>query len=462
MQRTIAAQRLIAPGTHLLVAVSGGADSTALLLALHEVADPLRLRLGVAHLHHGLRGDEADGDAAFVEELAARLGCRCVVGRADVARRARARGVSVEMAAREARYRFLADHARTLGAGAVATAHQAGDQAETVLLKLARGSGPDALAGIAPRTVVHGVPVVRPLLEVTRAQVEAFLRERHAAWREDATNRERTHLRNRVRHEILPTLAQRLNPDIVRVLCRTAGVLRDEHAWLDGLLAERLAACVDERGRLRVADVRDAPVAARRRVLRRWLRNGGAPVRLLTFDTGEAADRLLCRRQGSGSVPLPGGLRVRREYGVLVLEAAGADRPGPAFRRRIALRGETLLSDPPLRVVTEVRPGIRRDAGGQPGRLPAAASLRRDAVGRHHLVLRSWRPGDRIRPLGMQGSKKVQDIFVDGKVPAARRARIPLLECGGRIAWIPGYRIARDFAVPDATTDALQIRIEPL
>jgi len=461
MQRTIAAQRLFEAGAHLLVAASGGADSTALLLALHESADTLRLRISVAHLHHGLRGAEADADAAFVEDLAGRLGCRCVVGRADVARRARARGVSVEMAAREARYRFLAEHAHGLGADAAATAHQADDQAETVLLKLARGSGPDALAGIGFRTVICGVPVVRPLLEASRAQVVAFLRARHAAWREDATNRDRAHLRNRVRHEILPLMKQRLNPEVVRALCRSAGVVGDEHAWLDCLVDERLGACLDEDGRLRVADLRDEPVAARRRVLRRWLRDGGVPVQRLTFETGASADRLLCRRRGSGSVALPGGLRVRREYDV-VLEPAEANRPGPAFRRRIPLRGETLLSDPPLRVVTDVRPGIRRDAGRQPGRLPAAASLRLDAIGRHHLVLRSWRPGDRIRPLGMDGSRKVQDVFVDGKVPAARRARIPLLDCGGQIAWIPGYRIARNFAVPHASTDALHIRIEPL
>jgi tRNA(Ile)-lysidine synthase len=454
--RVLREQNLTAPGTHILVAVSGGADSVALLLALHRLARNGRPALTAAHLHHGLRGREADADARFVRAVCRRLGVRCVVGRAAVRARARARGESIEMAARAARYAFLERTARRVGATQIATAHTRDDQAETVLLKLARGAGPEGLSGIAPCTAPAGrrVGLVRPLLTVSRAEVEAFLKRLGQDWRTDASNVSRDHLRNRVRHDVLPLLEAALNPAIRAVLARTADILRAENAWMD---AEARRACPPD-GRLTVRGVAGLPAALRRRVLRVWLSAQGVETERIDFETVERITRLAGTVRGTRSVDLPGGRIVRRRYGYLAVAQRGTPA---AFRVALALPGTTELPQVGLRVHAAVAPGIVR-ARGRPGATPARASLNRAAVGRRRVYARSWRPGDRMRPYGMEGSRKLQDIFTDARVPADRRGHIPVFECGGEIVWIPGYRVARDWTVPDAETPALQLAVEPL
>ena len=227
-QHSVRKHGLIRRGQHVLVAVSGGADSVAMLLALDELKRLLGIRLTVAHLNHHIRGNEAKKDAEFVRKLAAGLKIPFVGGDADVPRLAKSRGLSIEMAAREARYEFLADAARKKGADVIATAHTADDQAETVLLKLCRGAGSRGLSGIPRETTINGVRVVRPLLDVTRVEIESFLRRKKQAWREDRTNRDTAYLRNRVRHELLPMLESKLNPGIREALLRTADILREE------------------------------------------------------------------------------------------------------------------------------------------------------------------------------------------------------------------------------------------
>jgi tRNA(Ile)-lysidine synthase len=231
---------------------------------------------------------------------------------------------------------------------------------------------------------------------------------------------------------------------------------QDEQAWIDSLVAPVAAAATAADGTLSAEALRAEPVAVRRRILRRWLRRLGVPEEAGTFETVERADRLLAGRGGSARVPAGGGRFVLREYDRL---RVGGGETAP-FRRRIPLRGEVRLAAPPLRIVTHVAPGAVKDSPAGPGRLPARASLRLAAIGRRHVVVRSWRPGDRIAPLGLAGSKKVQDIFVDAKVPVLRRGAVPLVVCGGRIAWIPGYRVARGFEVRDPAAPALQITIE--
>ena len=450
--------RLVSPGDRLLAAVSGGADSVAMLHVLHRLAALLGIDLAVAHLDHRIRGDAAAADAQFVADLASRLRLPCTVGRADVPGRARRKHLSLEMAARQARYDFLARTARTTNASSVATAHTADDQAETVILNLARGAGPAGLGGIPRRIVLNGVDVVRPLLGVTRKQVVAYLNANNLSWREDASNRDMKHLRNRVRHQVLPLLARALNPKVRQALARTAELMHEENQWGDRAAAKALADCLAPGAALALPALLNRPKAEQRRVLRLWLAAAGIPAEEVSFDVMSRLNTLARSGRAGGDLQVGGQWTVRKQYDAFLAPRRNTGRHRPsAFRQPVAVPGETLLAAPPLRIVTRLAPGIVRPKAGRPGDLPARASISRAAMGRKKLFVRSWRDGDRISPLGMNGSKKLQDIFVDQKVPVTRRPEIPIIECGGDIVWLPGYRVARGWEVKDASTDAVQI-----
>lgn len=463
--RTAVSRRaLFRPGASLLLAVSGGADSVALTHAMYELSSELGLHLHIGHLNHALRGREAEEDTAFVRQLAAGLGLAVKMGRADVRGRSRRRGISLEMAAREARYGFLRRAARAFGTDTVVTAHTADDLAETVVLKMARGAGPHGLAGIRWRIDLEGITVVRPLLAATRADVITFLNRRNLSWREDTSNTDLSFLRNRVRHEILPILAARLNPQIGNALRRTADILREEDEWIEQIAEGELAKCRVHGSRaapaLDVVAVAQRPLALRRRMLRRWMAESGLPAELTDHDLVERVARLLERTNGKAEASAPGDRTIVRDYDRLYVDACrGGAVP---FRERVRVPGETLLVSPRLRVTTEWRPGIVRSGRGKIGALPARVSLRGSTMAKRVLAVRSWKPGDRMRPLGLDGSKKIQDIFVDEKVPARLRSRIPVFECGGEIVWVPGYRIARDWAVLEPEEDSLQVSVEHL
>lgn len=456
---TLGPERLA--GRHLLVAVSGGADSVALLHLLHH--SPARqhgLRLTVAHLDHGIRAGAA-ADAAFVRSLSRRLGIPCITGRAAVPALARQRGVSLEMAAREARYAFLLRVARRVGADRIATAHTADDQAETVLLKLIRGAGRRGLSGMRSVTRLDSIPVVRPLLAASRASIEAYLRATGIAWREDESNRDLSFLRNRVRRELLPLLEKDYNPAIRAGLLRTRDIMVAEDEWMDQQAAGLLQSLVSG-GRLDAVGLAAQPLAARRRIILAWLCRGGVPAPSIGFEVIAKVDRLARSSKGNASVELEGGWIVLREYGQLKVMTAGAATPALVKPVRLKVPGVTRAPAWGLKVTVRRGPGIVRERGQGPGRLPARCSLRPESLKGRALVLRVRHEGDRIAPYGMRGSKSVQDLLVDAKVPRSQRASLPLLVCGGEVVWIPGYRIARDWAVEEDSPECLQLLVESL
>jgi len=363
------------------------------------------------------------------------------------------------MAARQARYTFFALTAQTVGATAVATAHTRDDQAETVLLKLCRGAGSAGLDGIARSTVIEGLRVVRPLLDVSRKDVEHFLRERGIAWREDGTNADTTIKRNCLRHDVLPLLEQQFNPRVKEALARTATILADENQLLETLALAALDDAVADPALLRVAPLWAMPPALRRRVVQQWLiRTEGMRAADMRFELVERVVALATATCGAGAVSLGTNHEVRREYAHLRLVGTAAeDIVIP--ETRLAVPGETALAAAGLRVTTEPRTGFERIATGPVGRLPAEACIRWDAVVPPVLQVRSWRPGDRLEPLGMEGSCKLQDLFTDAKVPRHARAQIPVFLCNDDVVWLPGCRIARNWAVLDARQCSLQLRV---
>jgi tRNA(Ile)-lysidine synthase len=413
---------LIPDGAQVVVGVSGGADSVALLRVLHQ----LEIAATVAHLNHQLRGEESDGDERFVRELANELEIPIVVKSVDVRKLAEASGLSIEMAARQARHGFFAE----FGDVVIALAHHADDQAETFILKLARGAGTEGLGGMPPFQQIGALRLIRPMLSIPRTAILQWLEENHFGWREDASNADRTFLRNRVRHTILPLLETELNPNIRETILRTMDILRTEDEWMNALIAD-----------CRLPDS-GLPLAAKRRALRKWLFEHGAEG--VDFDAVEKILALMDSGKGTMVFELNDQQRVVIEYGTPRFEdVERAFQPAPS--REMILEHGT---------------GWRKDHGQGIGILPAEASFDAEKVGDSPITVRSFEPGDRMRPLGMEGSRKLQDILTDQKIPRAQRSAIPVVVCRGEIIWLPGYRTARGWEVPGTDAKAVHVRIE--
>ena len=462
--RTIDRYRLLPPGAGVLVAVSGGADSTALVYLLCEASSRLGIQLaGLAHFNHLLRGAASDADERFCQELAGRLGLRFETNRGDVRAAARRRGTSVEDAGRQLRYEFFEEARERTGASHVAVGHTRDDQAETVLLNLLRGAGTGGLGGMPAR---RG-SIVRPLLDCTHRELVDWLAESGIPFREDETNRDRRFLRNRVRHEILPALTA-VVPSASDAIARAAEITRVDAEFLDELAASELAriSATPREGlwALDAAALAAMPAALGRRVARRALGavEGGE------FVGFEHTQRVLDLARGAvpGPVRLSGQRVYRTAAGQLVsAPARGRGRKGEEFGEfrtfspvPLSIPGETPFGDG-REVSCERRPGgmavlTEVLAGGD----RATAVVDADLV--TGLTVRFRRRGDRFRPLGLAGRKTLQDFFVDRKVPRAERDRTPLVVDGDdRVVWVGGHAISGDFRVTARTRAVVILRL---
>lgn len=457
---TIREHDLVRPGGHLLVAVSGGADSVALARALASRRDELSISLSLIHLNHKLRGAEADGDALFVERLADELRCACLQESVDVAALAKDQGWSLEMAGRQARYKLFARAAADVERACVATGHTWNDQVETVLMRLCQGSGIGGLCGI-PYVFVHDkCRVVRPLRDVKREQILRYLAEKGQAFREDSSNRDPRFLRNRFRHEVVPLL-QKVVPSVQEGLVRTSVLAQGEVAWfneqVDDLFRGSLAS--QDQRILHAADLRSLSVAVQRHVVRRWLAGHSLAEHGLTFDHVEQVRGLAASVEGTREVHLPGGRKVVRRYQELRIERMDQPEEAQLSEHRVRLPGTTVLEDVNLTVVTIESYGRKEAREGCVGEVPAVAYIQRGNFGEQGLTVRSWRPGDKLFPTGMQGSRKLQDVFVDLKVPRDQRARIPVFACADTVVWVPGYRVDRRWALSGERDPCYEIRL---
>ena len=413
-----AASGLVRSGEPLLVLLSGGADSVCLL----GVARELGADVSALHVNYGLRPG-ADADEAHCRDLCGRLGVPLVVERVALPDSG-----NLQAHAREARYALAERHAP----GDYAAAHTASDQAETVLYRLVTSPGRRALLGMAPR---RG-RLVRPLLEVTREDTRAWCAEHGLAWREDPSNEDPRFARARVRHDLLPALRE-LDERAEGAVAETARQLREEAEVLDELVAERLAGFGGAWAPLSQAELRSMAPALARLVLRGAVESAaGAGTALSRAD----ADALLHlgERGGSASLDLGGGLRAVAEYGLLRFTRA---REGPA--------PEPVL----LAVPGSVRFGEWEVRAGDPPQT-AEVALAADALG-PVVTVRAWRHGDRMRPAGLGGSKSLQDLFTDRKVPRELRRTLPVLEAGGEIAWVAGVAVAEEFRADPAEPGAV-------
>jgi tRNA(Ile)-lysidine synthase len=436
------------PGTRLAVGLSGGADSVALLRALACRSAELGLVIHAAHLHHGLRGDEADSDLAFCRELSASLGIPFHEARVDTAAEARANpeagkaAETIEEAARRLRYAWFR---RLLAAGeldAVATAHTLDDQAETVLARFLRGAWTGGLAGIHPLLEFPEGRIVRPLLATTRAEIEEYLHSLGQPWCEDSSNRHLTYTRNRIRHQLLPLL-ETWNPRLREHMAQMAVLAQDEEAWWNGEMRRIAPQFLMEgnpvRGGGRSAgsslsvDVTRLAVLAtalQRRLLREAVDRLGAS---LDFQATEALRKLALEgRAGQKLQPTPGLFAERTPRELRLAASAPAvptgDKAEAVPEYEFAVPGEVAAPAFELRLRVDYRPSGRE---GDPA-VPALAIA----------TLRNWKPGDRVRLRHSSAPRKVKDVLERMRVTGTARSVWPVLEYGGQIVWMRGVELA--------------------
>ena len=438
-------------GARLVIGVSGGPDSTALLASLIELQDDCHLELHVVHVDHGLR-PESRGDAAYVRRLCARWNVPVTVRRVDVPEKRRAEGLSVEEAARKARHLALLEEADTLQADAIVLGHTADDQIETVLLSLLRGAGLRGLAGMveeseSPFTMPNGkrVPILRPLLGVTREDVMGYLKERRLRPRQDASNADPAHLRNRVRHELLP-LIERIREGAAGAVGRASEDARAALGYIqteaDGLWSEACEVAADRESVLIDRNVmRGAHAALRHVVFERAIGTLLGSAEGFTRRNYLVMESLIAEGRTGSEISLPNGLFLsctNAEHAVLSIGVPSVALP-ELVPAEILLDGSTMAGEWTFtsRVVAA---GIALCASGEGAHLLTGALgvVIGHADGQRRLCVRARKPGDRISLPG--GTRKVQDVFVDKKIPRAWRDRVPIVTDGdtGEIVWIVG------------------------
>ena len=463
---TLKRHRMAAPGDRLLVAVSGGPDSVALIHLLNRIAPRWKFSLAMAHVNHMLRQD-AVAAARFVADLADSLGIECHQLTRDVAAFACQRGMSVETAGRAVRYAFFSDLCIRHDYQRVAVGHHRDDCAEQVLMNLARGAGPAGLTGIAP---VREDWVIRPLIAFSRDDIIAYLSHAGHPFTKDPTNTDRRMTRNRIRLDVLPVLAEHINPRVAEALARTADILVAENDWMDEMAADRLSAATLERSNeecvLSVAAMSDCPLPLRRRMLRLALRRLKGDLQRISHAHIDAVVALMRRKDAAGTVHLPARILVKRRYDRLTLRhcrsplrqartGSGLDDTGKAYLIHIEAPVPGALAVGRFRIeaigavctLREIeRPAI--NPGHSAGHCIAFFDMEKLEF---PLILRNVTNGDRFQPLGMTGTQKIYKLLKDNKMALGTRALTPVLVSGDEIVWVPGLKMGQIAAVSEGT-----------
>lgn len=493
IQQAIEEQRLFQPGETILVGVSGGADSLCMLHALCQLRQEYQWTLHVAHLHHGLRGSEADADAAFVRSIAVEWGLPCTTEQIDVPALAREQRIAFEEAARRVRYEFLARVAATCGARSIAVGHNADDQTETVLMHWMRGSGLAGLRGMLPRSPLGDyrllgggekfaadLMLVRPLLQVTRAEIEDYCRIHGLTPRFDRSNLDTTYFRNWLRHEVLPLLA-RHNPNIGEVIRRSSQVIADDYALLRSLLHQAWSEIVVEESLptdgntparivFSLEGWRALPTSLQRATLREAIHRLRRSLRNINFVHVENALQIAREGATGDRATLPQWLELVVGYDDVQIHDSQQDQGLPSDRPALVpdsrplpvhLPGTTPFPDTDWQLIAEVI-----DVRALPGNWsenpdPWRAFLDADRVG-EKLWLRTRKPGDRFQPLGMGGrTVKLGDFLTNQRLPRICRPSLPLLEGESGIVWVCGLRIDEGARIQADTRRVVDLRFEP-
>jgi tRNA(Ile)-lysidine synthase len=451
-QRVVAYIRrheLMKAGNRVGVAVSGGLDSVGLLRLLVELRKELGIVLSVVHFNHKLRGWESDADEQFVAALARRHKLDFHCERGDVGAHATEKHLSIEAAARKMRYEYFDCLLRAGGLNRLATAHTLDDQAETVLMRVVRGAGTRGLAGIYPQLAVHGSQfsegsIVRPLLGIRRTELEAYLREVGQEWREDSTNRDLRHARNRVRHGILPRLERNLNPAVREALAETAEIARAEEEYWKNEIA-RVLPLVWEDGQLGTAVLAEFPLAVQRRVIRAAAESLG-----LRLEFRQVEEILQVSSGSRKSAVLPDGWRASRNRNALRFEPAAAP-DNPDYDYCLPVPGRIDVPEVDRRFEAALVP-TNSEPGYNPEHLLDRALLAKE------LVVRNWRPGDRFWPAHCKSPKKIKELLQEQHVTGLKKKLWPVVVSGSDVVWLRGFPAPARLQPRDRTKEAVLIR----
>lgn len=462
VRRTARQERLWNPGDRIVIAVSGGVDSTLLLHIMKELAcDPhLGHTLICAHLHHGLRGEEADRDAEFVQSLAKELDIPFELGHADVYSYMKETGKSLELAAREVRYVFLRDVARKYEAAAVALAHHADDQAETVMMRLLRGSGLSGLAGMRFKRQEKNVELIRPLLRIYKTDLLRACQESGIAFVEDSSNRQTDFTRNAIRLDVLPFLGQ-YNGQLPESLNRLAELASAEDDYLQQetlRLYEQIVRQENGYPAFEISGFNELHVALQRRLIKLILNYLPLRTDESDFVKIEAIRQGTVQpRPSTWSLDLGSGVKCLREYGTIRFVSAAVESQIPHYTYLV----EQLPAEVPIAGMGQSLRITRLMVDRNEARVAAdsndEAKFDADELV-YPLTVRSRLPGDVMKVMGLNGSKKVKDIFIDAKIPPSLRSRIPVVtDAAGRILWIPGVRRSAIAAVNQDTASVVHM-----
>ncbi len=453
VRNTIFRYGMISHGDRVVVTVSGGADSICLLDVLHELKDDLGIELVVAHFDHGLRPDEDQAENLFVVSLAVSLNLPFETKKADS--RIEAGMGSLEERARHARYQFFEEVKDRFSAQKIAVGHNLNDQAETVLMRLLRGSGLSGLSGIPP---CREDKIIRPLIEISRDEILSYLGQKGLKYVTDSSNFETRYLRNRIRLDLLPKLAK-YQPRIIELLAQTSEIMRRDNAWLEAVaedwIKETAEITANKEVLIPLSSFRELPEAIRYRVIRYSLKTTGGNLRRVSLRHIGAVNRLATGKKPQALINLPNRLTAKRIYDKLVFSRGKGraieafyytlDRPGTFHLE--ALQSTISLEEVGAMVLPET------------GISSWTAFLNADYI-TYPLVIRNFQPGDRFVPLGMSGHKKLKDFFIDLKVPAEDRTRVPILTHNDTLMWVCGFRIDERFKVTPDTKKVLRVTFD--
>ena len=469
VEHTLITRRMVQAGDTVLVGVSGGPDSVALVHIMLDLAPKFSFQVAIAHLNHDLRRDESARDEAFVVFLAEQLNLPVHVERQDVRRHQKNCRLSLEEAARQVRYRFYDAIASKFGYEKIALGHHSDDNAELILMYLLRGSGPLGLSGIPP---LRDARIIRPLMDIKRTEILDYIAAKSLDCVVDSSNRDSQYLRNRVRNRLLPQLKAEYNPKLVESLNRLASILDAEERWIESLIQPIFEKVIvfEKQGRIGfdVEQLNQQNIAVRRRLIRNAILKVKGNLRRMAFVHVEGAVKLAQKAAASGALDLPDRIRIYRHNDVLTISREAQNLrhvPGaplvsaaPDYEYRISKTGEIDIKEADLKIrFSEVTQKHTPDwhAFGQGVR---NVYFDMDKI-RFPLVIRNFRPGDRFSPLGMTGRQKLSKFFIDHKVSRAERKKCPILLSRNEIIWVVGHRLDNSVKIGPQTCRILKAEV---
>ena len=458
---TITKYNMLSENDKVLVCVSGGADSVALLYLLYLLKDEFSLKLHIAHLNHMIRAKEADKDAEFVRSLAQRLKLPIISRKVDVPSFVKKNRLSTEEGARILRYRFFSEAAAKIKADKVAIAHTADDQAETVLMRIIRGTGLEGLGGIKPAIEQNGMKIIRPLIEVWKKEIENYLKQKRLRFRLDLSNKDKTYFRNKIRLALIPHLARNYNFRIKEILLRLGNVAREDYACLEKKAEKAFEKLVETKKdkfeiEFSIKRLKRYPVAIQRIVMRLAIEKIKGDLRRISFQNLQDLNGLIRSPDRNLFLHLADKIKVRKEYDKLIFYNSRRQKRIKRFKYKLKISGITTISELGLKIVT----------ADYTDKISALAKTAKEVAYfdynkiKFPLFVRNRLPGDRIRPLGMKGKKKLKDIFIDQKVPLLQRDFTPLIvSAEEKIIWVVGVKTSDECKLTPATKRILKITL---